>query len=189
MSWFNKKEENKERGNYIPQLPDLPELPRLPELPEPPRNISSQKIRRENLPKLPSFPSSSLGEKFSRNAIKDAVAGEKEVEEDYEADDFDFEEEEQMMPKSSPKRIPSEFLEASKKVKSNEPVFIRLDKFEESMKTFEKAKEKIGEINSLLKDIKKLKDEEERELLAWETEIQKIKDQIEKVDQEIFSKI
>ena len=39
------------------------------------------------------------------------------------------------------------------------------------------------------KKIKQLKEEEEKELIEWETEIQTIKSQIEKVDNDIFSKI
>ena len=73
--------------------------------------------------------------------------------------------------------------------KRTEPVFVRIDKFEESMEVFEKAEKKIGEMEELFRDIRKLKEEEERELDSWETKIQSVKKQIEKIDNEIFSKI
>lgn len=71
----------------------------------------------------------------------------------------------------------------------NEPVFIRIDKFEESLKVFEKTREQIKEIEGLVKHAKELKVREEEELIKWEEEIQTIKEQIGKVDRDIFSKI
>ena len=41
----------------------------------------------------------------------------------------------------------------------------------------------------MLKNVKKLKEEEEKELSDWEVDIQTTKEQIERVDKELFSKI
>ena len=41
----------------------------------------------------------------------------------------------------------------------------------------------------MLKNIRKIKEEEEAELEMWEKEMQLIKNQIEKVDKDIFSKV
>ena len=41
----------------------------------------------------------------------------------------------------------------------------------------------------MLRDIRKVREKEEQELSIWEEEIQNLKNQIEKVDQDIFSKI
>jgi hypothetical protein len=71
----------------------------------------------------------------------------------------------------------------------DEPVFIRIDKFEESLKVFEKTREQIKEIENLVRHAKDLKTKEEEELSKWEEEIQIIKDQIGKVDRDIFSKV
>jgi hypothetical protein len=71
----------------------------------------------------------------------------------------------------------------------DEPVFIRIDKFEESLKVFEKTREQIKELEDLVKHAKDLKNKEEEELSKWEEEIQIIKDQIGKVDRDIFSKL
>jgi hypothetical protein len=177
MGWFSKNDKKKE--DSLPELPKLPELPDLPKIDED-----------EKLPKLPSFPSNQVGEKFSQSAIKEAVTGRKEVMGD-EADDFLGK-----MPKTPEEskvkdinEVPSGFKEAAKLVKKAEPVFIRIDKFEQSLEVFEKAKKKVMEIEKMLKDIKKLKSKEEEELNNWENDIQTTKEQIERVDKELFSKI
>ncbi|MBT3404965.1 hypothetical protein HN832_00955 [archaeon] len=186
MGWFTKDDDE-----GVPRLPELPKITELPKIP-------SREINNEKLPPLPSLPSNALGERFSQNMIKEAVSGEKEVEEEVD------EEEPQMMPtlptrpltreiktheEIIPKRnIPSEFTEAIKRVR-NEPIFIRIDKFEESLKIFEKTKERISEVAKMLQDIRKIKEEEENELTLWEEEIQNLKNQIEKIDEDIFSKI
>lgn len=180
MGWFNKKEE-KEKG--IPLLPKLPELPKIDDEPDYPS---------EPLHQLPSFPNNSLGEKFSQNAIKDAITGKKEGEEESIPDDFANSRMRMMEePLKEPltKEIPEGFRGTTKKGKKTGPVFIRIDKFEESLQIFEEAKRKISEMEKILKEIKEIKEEEEEELNSWENEVQLIKKQIERVDKELFSKI
>lgn len=206
MGWFNKsKEEGKKEPISLPDLPKLPELPRL----------DFEKFN-SDMPQLPTFPTNSVGERFSQNAIKDAVSGKEDAEE-FDKDDFDeeeFDEDEKRQIMQKPIRFPmtKEILEETPakqeirktltpKIKEEfsrepieknfrkDPVFIRVDKFEEGLKTFGQAKEKISELETMLRDIKKIKDQEEKELETWEVEIQSIKSQIEKVDRDIFSKI
>ena len=128
--------------------------------------------------------------------IKEAVAGEKE-EDDVEEEHItpphlkksltrEITSSKRIMPRK--REIPEDFRAAARQIKE-EPIFIRIDKFEESLKVFEKTKERISEVDKMLKDIKKLKEEEERELEIWEQEIQNLKNQMEKVDEDIFSKI
>lgn len=190
MGWFKKKQKKSEKK----EIPSLPELPKLPELP------GDEKKDLESIHQLPSFPTDSLGEKFSQNTIKEAVTGKKEGEEVFGTDDFaSTEDDMRMMQKplkkpltkelSSPKKIPQEFEQAAKKVKEAEPIFIRIDKFEEGLHVLEKSKTQILEIEKMLRNIKRIKEEEEKELELWENEIQTAKEQIEKVDKDIFSKI
>ncbi len=178
MGWFNKKEDKKEE---VPRLPELPKLPELPPIKSP-----------EDLPQLPSFPSSSIGDKFSQNAIRDAVTGKEEGDKEVDAEELD--DMRMMPPQNIPMSkdidsVPYEFKEAAHMVKKSEPVFVRIDKFEKALDIFEKAKEKITDIEKMLKDIKKLKEQEQEELDGWEKEIQTTKQQIERVDKELFSKI
>ena len=188
MGLFKKdQKENME----IPQLPELPDLPKLPEMND------------NKIPRLPTYQSSSFGQKFSQNTIKEAVSGKEEGDEEvWEADEFVREQEMRMMQQPPLKKpmikeyykfeeqeIPAEFRHVAKQMKRAEPLFIRIDKFEESSDTFKKIKEKIFEIDKLLREIKKVKEEEEKELNLWEDKIQIIKKQIEKIDKDLFSKV
>lgn len=197
MGLFSKKRGEKRQGKE--ESLSLPELPELPEL------TSFGGMNRE-ISQLPTLPNNFLGDKFSRSTIKDAINGESEGEEVFDADEFgDDGDEERMMQRPLRKPLVREILpeenedeeetEIPEKVRQNlrrretEPVFVRLDKFEESLNVFEKTKEKILGIEKFLRDIKKIKEQEEAELQAWENEISSIKQQIDKIDREIFSKI
>jgi len=207
-----KKGKTGEKKDSKKELPQLPELPKLPEL----EIRDNSGLYSQSVNQLPRFPNNSTGDKFSQNTIKEAVAGGKEGEESFEADDFansmqmmqktprgQFAQEIPNLPKreiESLERIRtpttkirskeiSEMPEIKSKVKKAEPVFIRLDKFEESLNLFDKTKKQISEVESMLTKIKKLKEEEEEELEFWEKELQSIKIQIEKVDRDIFSKV
>jgi len=194
MGWFNKKKEEKK------EIPSLSELPKLPEIPR----ISGEE-ENFSINKLPSFPNSSLGEKFSQNTIKEAITGKKEGGEVFGADEFVQTRNEMRMMQKPPKEfpysrkgieripktreIPKDFKDAARIVRKAEPIFIRIDKFEESLGVLEKIKNGILEIEKMLKGIKRIKEEEETELESWEGRIQMIKEQIEKVDRDIFSKL
>lgn len=182
MGWFDKENS---------RIPELPELPRLPEAKiEPPK-----KSEREKLPQLPTIPSSELGEKFSQNMIKEAVSGKEEDDEEGITQINPPHLKKMMLEEITPERnllkikkeIPENFREV-RRVKE-EPIFIRIDKFEESLKLFEKTRERISQVEKFLRDIKKIKAEEEKELSIWEEELQNLKNQIEKINEDIFSKI
>ena len=202
MGWFEKKENKERKINSLSELPDLPEFPRLPELP----NWGDKKLRLEpkEIHQLPSLPNNSFGNKFSQNAIKDAVSGDEEDVEVFNADEFEDEERTMQKPlenKISPIRrksltreidndeIPKEFKEAASIVKKAEPIFVRIDKFEDALHLFEKTSSRILEIEKMLRDIRRIREQEEKELEAWENEVQLIKQEIEKIDKDIFSKI
>ncbi|MBU2104565.1 MAG: hypothetical protein KKF67_02205, partial [Nanoarchaeota archaeon] len=197
MGWFNKKEQGEER---IPQLPELPKLPEFPRTKE--EYDDSQTIHR-----LPSFPNSQLGQKFSQNTIKEAVTGRKEVEDAYDADDSE-DDETQTTPghpemnysheitfpfKEDVERkiieTPREFKGISNRNEKKEPIFIRLDKFEESVDKFEEMKKSITEIEKMLGDVRIIKEKEGRELEEWEKELKIIKGQIDSIERDVFSKV
>ncbi|HLC87070.1 MAG TPA: hypothetical protein VJH65_02235 [Candidatus Nanoarchaeia archaeon] len=191
MGWFKKKEGlKKEQLKTIPQ--ELPELPDLPEI-----EIAETNLGEETLPQLPSIPRNSFGEKFSRHVIKGAISGKEDIEEISEED------EEQTLPK--PKipmtveesdlegvikrvEIPSEFISNRKRAREAEPIFVRIDKFEESVQILEKIKEKLADVEKILRETKEIKEQEEIELEKWQREIQVIKSQVEKVDKDVFSR-
>ena len=74
-------------------------------------------------------------------------------------------------------------------IKESEPIFVRIDKFEDSLEMFEKIKDRIQDINNLLLEVKQIKKEEEQQLSLWEKEMQGVKDEVSKIDQELFSKL
>lgn len=213
MGLFTKKEDkSKLNSSSFAELPELPELPQLPELPK----LDSRSPDMKNLPSLPkidsdfsdiktsslpSLPKNSFNDKFSQKALKEAINGEKEEDEVFEEiqkphyNPVSYEEELPLIKESESftKRrsypIQREFLRTSKKTKEAEPVFIRIDKFQESLNLFEKTKDKISEIEKLLREIQILKAQEEQELDRWEKELQEVKNQIERVNQDIFSKV
>jgi len=187
-----KKKQKEIKPNQPPQLAELPKLPELPKMAgvgQPPLpKIPLQKGIPKTPNNLPSFPNNPLGAKFSQNTIKHAVTGQKGGREDdfhhYEDDEDQMTPEPIRTPRTQEYDSPHSIMHSKK-----EPVFIRLDKFEETMKVFEDAKKQISEIESMLRNIKKKKEDEERELANWEKSIQLIKSQIEKIDNEVFSKI
>jgi len=200
MGLFTRKDKKEEMKKNISSIPEFPELPKLPELPE----LDEFSYEEDSLPQLPKFPNSPLGDKFSQNIIKEAIAGEKEDKEVFDAEDFqekekgmmqkpltgDFENYEKgILVKPKLKEVPSNFVTKNYMTRKAEPIFIRIDKFEESMKIFQEIRTQVSEIEDLIKNVKEIKSKEEGELASWETQIQVIKNQIEKVNQDIFSRI
>ena len=193
MALFKKRDETK-----LKDFSKLPELPQLPELPEIPENEYSDDDIEEfsgKIPQLPRFPNDSLGQKFSQNTIKEAITGKKENK--VFADEFDEDEENQMMQKPLesfeypvPKKMTSNFRsEEFSRRRESEPIFIRMDKFQEGLNSLEDAKKQIFEIEKIIKNIREIKEAEERELESWERQIQIAKSQIDKVDKSIFSRL
>jgi len=202
MGLFSKKDKNKVRGGEVPMLPRLPSLPDLPEM-EPSKVSDSFGM---SIHQLPSFPLNSLGTKFSQDTIKDAVSGEKRGGEFY-ADDFsddeirmmreplrrpvteemEIEGREEMedfpeMPRAGGRRLDSFREEA-------EPVFVRIDRFEEGLKLFESVKDQISAIERMLSETKRIKEKEDAELHSWEDELKRMRKEVEKIGSTIFSKI
>jgi hypothetical protein len=189
MALFKKKEKKSESLD-IPKLPEIPQLPELPEFPmiEGKSLVKELPEQSERLPQLPSFPNGSLGNKFSQDTIKEAITGKREAE--VRAEVFSEEEGLPMMQrpllKESVRSYPS--LQRTK-AREAEPIFIRIDKFEEGSKTFEEVKRKISEIESMFEEVKNVREKEEKELVLWESEIKQVKEKIEKIDGNIFSQI
>lgn len=158
-------EEDEDADDF--SLPELPEKPSMMHEPLKPVVMkSSDEIIGERKQKPKEF----------HREVASIMAREEEPEPEYEQKPF----------RSSPSPKSRVYPGASVR---NEPVFIRIDKFEESLKVFEKTREQIKEIEDLVKHAKDLKNKEEEELSKWEEEIRIVKDQIGKVDRDIFSKL
>ena len=187
MSWlFGKKQ--------VPELPPIPEFDQQGAL----EYKKREHLIQETLPPLPSFPSSSDSNLLSNQAVKEAI-GQKEF----------YKEELYQPPQSlppmtremsipsmhsqiippkeeSPKQV---FSQVKPQEKSNEPIFIRIDKYQASLENLREAKKKIIEVETLLKDIKEIKAKEEAELQRWENEIRDAKENLDSIDSAIFQKV
>jgi hypothetical protein len=201
----------------LPELPELPELSKTPRSKEPihqlpsfPNNSLGQKFSQNTIkqavtraPKEPydHYPEEKRGERvFEANDFAPPKKGKQmmpkplpkkefsfphtkeisEEEPEFDIEDFktepNFEEEPEM---ESPSQAPLR----------REPVFIRIDRFEKSLRIFEKVKRELSEIERVLNDIEKVKEDEQSELESWKTNVLQIKEQIEKVDRDVFSKL
>lgn len=211
MFWNKKSKEN--------SLPDLPqpsfpvirsEIPAIYSEIQKNEPISdneeSETFEKHN---LPSFPDSPIKKGFSQTAIKNAIDNEDD-EENYEKEEenqesikennanrtFKTVEVDSDSPQTSKLSPPPE----RKKANSTEPnfisldskakeVFVKIDKFQSARKSLSSAKEKVEEIESMLKKIREARMREEQELTAWERDIQSVKSRIEEISKNIFEKL
>ena len=177
MGLFNKKE--KKESTKISDIPELPELPKLPDFPG--KGFDESK----EISQLPRFPNNALGNKFSQDTIKDAITGKKESEPEEIVNEFESTENTQMIqPPLKEIRIRdlpiTNIIPKQQNIsKEQEPLFVRLDKFEDSHKV----------LNDMRKQIKEIKQKEDEELKEWSSQLQNIKNKIERVEQDLFSKI
>lgn len=198
MGWFgSNKKENDSKDLVLPELPELPSI--------------REEYEQEEIHQLPALPSNQFGEKFSQHRIKEAIIREKEDEEELNLPELPRTQPALKTPEKilAPEKI-SEFTEEYKpekkytiekekyiergksegaKSKKQDPVFVRIDKYQESLEVFEKTRAKILEIEDLLKKNKLVKEEEEKQIEEWERQIQEIKDHVQQIDKEMFSKI
>ena len=199
MGWF-KKDKKEEVG-----LPDLPEeedysLPELPEFPNKnktknpylkDKDMNQEQIKKEvssNFQKsnIPNPPSNFQKSKFS-NEMSHQDSFQKSnfppLNQENKRLESHFQNKTKEMPFIEKKSVSKSYSKEAK------PVYIRLDKFNETLKTFEDIKYKIKEIENLLQKTKEIKTKEEQELAEWEREIQIIKTRIDGIDKNIFDRI
>jgi len=191
MFWKKKKKYNK----GLPDLPPPPQvIPSMRDFNPPMSGLEKLEVRKTLMPKksetpsqedyaLPSFPDSPM----KRGSIQlPELPG--------------FPEEKQVVPslplskkpsliemeewKPEPRTLPIET--APKKTEEKRPIFVKLDKFQSAQNSLEIVKEKLDEIDSLLRKIREVKIKEDQELSSWEKEIEAIKTRINSVASEIF---
>lgn len=170
----------------------MPDLPSLPELPE----IEEETDFSPEISQLPSFPKNASGEKFSEYSLKRAVAGEKEGE-GVKAEGSKkgiqmtpiprLEEEESLDNRKFTKDISPD--KEIPLVREEHPIFVRMDKFEESSLNFEAIKKQINGIEKMFEDLKKVKEKEDKEVISFEEEIRKVKERVDQIDKSVFSKL
>ena len=68
------------------------------------------------------------------------------------------------------------------------PVFVKIDEYKEVLDILEVIKGKIDVAQKTLQEVKKLKDEEDRELSAWSSSLDDITSKVDSIDKTIFGK-
>lgn len=208
MGWFSKK---KEENFNLPQLPELPDNTR-PALPYnyqpseymPPKNQSPSYPKSISMPDAieqpeeheTEYPNQEIppvsGMQKSRFNLESPLPQLPKTEISRPI----LEEHEHFMPpkpvqlQKTRVELPKMPKEYNKQIrKKDEPVFIRLDKFQTTIDAFNEIKNKVTEIESLLARTKELKQKEEKELEEWEREIESIKMKIDSIDREISNEM
>jgi hypothetical protein len=169
------------------KLPDLPPL----SLPSPLKENEEKEKPEEKVASLPKFPSSATGEKMSRETVKSIIQKPEESEEESNIPDFrssgfgaeEVEETGEVIPR----------LEKTESIKERMgergQVFIQIDQYQEVLRELEEALDKVDKIHEVLRNVKQSKEEEENEILEWENELLRIKEDLSKIDQTIFKEL
>lgn len=205
MFWHKKEEAH--------GLPDLPPVKILSQTDMLDSSLHEEHNDEESFEKhgLPSFPDSPIHKGFSQAAIKDAITGPgivdhaEHVPTQPQSDRlFKTVELEHWSPpppqiQSSilsppPATFDRTFFRDSAQIREREDaktkdVFVRIDKFYAARKALETTRDKLVEIDELLRKIRETKLREEQELSAWEKELVEIKARIVDVAENIFEKI
>ena len=89
--------------------------------------------------------------------------------------------------------IPSVTMELNHRNESNitseQPFFVRIDKFSETKENFHRINEKMKEMEKILNSLEATKNEEEKELDLWKQDMDEMKSLLRNIDKEIFNKI
>ena len=87
------------------------------------------------------------------------------------------------------KPLVSSLSSTKSKVKSDEPVYVRLDKFKITEEAFSEIQTKVSDIEKTLLKLKELRDKEQKELESWEQELQLLKSRLDSIDSHLFESI
>src|SRR4030042_6930304 len=167
MGLFSRKEKSVEKKGELPSLPELPKFPslsgkeetegELPKLPSFPKSPVGEKLSEDTIKKAINGKKEEAREIFEDEFAEEEqmilespekkqgfIAPQKSFRKEISED---FQEEKRAFPNYAPQRrtferqIPEGFEDANRKLIESEPIFVRMDKFEETKKIFKKTKE------------------------------------------------
>jgi len=188
MGWFSKDEE-------------VPEVSRAP---FGSFSFGEEDDEMRNLPELPSFPKGLSGNSINQVVVKEAVNDDSPIEDGEDGVDSLGEIPVLGLMNNNSGRIPSRPREDEIKeemgriesppkenvlLKESEPVFIRIDKFTASQKSFEQIKEKLKKIEGVLEKIKGAREKEEAEIESWTKDVESLKLKLSELDSGIFERL
>lgn len=174
MGFFtNNKGADKKELN-LPELPGSPRLPELPSLPQ--QNIPSFPNKAEYSPssQIQTIPTNQQGLQVMKNsAIDNNFIAPPPMNNERRTIEISDSPTLRMIPRTI----------------SKEPLFIKIDRFQEAVKKFEEVKSKVTDIENALMKIKDMREKEDQELRSWEEEIKIMKEKVSNIDNSLFNKI
>lgn len=70
--------------------------------------------------------------------------------------------------------------------KEEKPLFVKVEKYREVMVTLNELKNKLKDAGDLLVELNRIKEQEERELTAWQDDLNAIKEKLINIDRTLF---
>ncbi len=192
MGLFHKKEKVPE----VPLAPNLAELPEIPELPK------------EKVSELPSLPKG-LGEQANRSMVKSAVNDMELPPENKDGiqelpKDFDFQASVMQtppvvdliptIPKPEVKKIEakpfvSNDIVAPVAPTSQDPIFVRIDRYQNAKKELDEINKNIRSVEAVLNKLGEIKSREDKEVGQISESLSSIKTRLGNIDSNVFKKV
>ena len=70
---------------------------------------------------------------------------------------------------------------------SNEkPLFVKVEKYRDVVETLKKLKARLSDADTILSKLGQLREEEDRELAAWQSDLERIRSQLLDIDRKLF---
>ena len=66
------------------------------------------------------------------------------------------------------------------------PLFVRIEKYRDVMETLNELKERLKDAGDVLKELQRIKEEEENELASWHSDLETIKEKLMAIDKTLF---
>ncbi len=175
MGLFSKKSDN--------SFEKLPELPQLPKSVITPAQVQTSA--------LPAMPRSESANRWSMQAVKDAVKSQDNYSDsnnysdnnDISSGEREVNERVELMPRSR-STYPTQQAPLRR-----EPLFVRIDKFESALRDFDEISVKIRKIDDLISEIRTLREKEDREFSEWEKDLHTIRSRLDNIDRTLFSQL
>lgn len=79
--------------------------------------------------------------------------------------------------------------ESSINAKLDEPVFVRIDKFNGAKDDIQTISKKLKDMDKILEKISEVREKEENEINGWKDNIKEISEYLSRIDRDVFNKI
>lgn len=69
------------------------------------------------------------------------------------------------------------------------PLFVRIEKYRDVMETLNELKERLKDAGDVLKELQRIKEDEETELASWQNDLESIKEKLMTIDRSLFESL